>query len=137
MEEAALAGLLHDVGMRELDYTRLYRHVSPGEEEQRKYRSHVEVGEKIIEGTGLERIAAAVRHHHERWDGTGYPDRLPGVAIPFLSRLVHVAEVFDVLTAPHSYRPAVGPQRALSIMKTAAGHQFDPEVVDLMARVAG
>jgi len=137
VEEAALAGLLHDVGMRELDYSRIYRHDSPGEEELLEYQRHVEVGAEILEDTGLDRIAAAVRHHHERWDGTGYPDRLPGVAIPFLARLVHVAEVFDVLTAPHSYRAPVGPRRALSVMKTAAGHQFDPEVVDLMARVAG
>jgi HD-GYP domain-containing protein (c-di-GMP phosphodiesterase class II) len=135
VEHAALAGLLHDVGMRELDYDRLYMHPTPGPDDRRTYRMHVEVGERIVRVEGFEGIADAVRHHHERWDGNGYPDRLAGEDIPLLSRIIHVAEVFDLFTAANSYRPAVTPQRALAILERAAGHQFDPRVVETMAKV--
>lgn len=134
-ENAALAGLLHDVGMRELDYDRLYMHPTPGPEDRRTYRMHVEVGERIVRVEGLDAIADAVRHHHERWDGNGYPDRLANDAIPLLARIVHVAEVFDLFTEANSYRPAVSRERALAILERAAGHQFDPAVVRAIAKV--
>ncbi len=135
IENAALAGLLHDVGMRELDYDRLYMHPTPGPEDRRTYRMHVEVGDRIVRVEGFEEIADAVRHHHERWDGNGYPDRLATETIPLLARIVHVAEVFDLFTAANSYRPAVSQERALAILGRAAGHQFDPAVVEALARV--
>jgi len=135
IENAALAGLLHDVGMRELDYDRLYMKPTPGPEDRRTYRMHVEVGDRIVRVGGFEEIADAVRHHHERWDGNGYPDRLAGAAIPLLARIVHVAEVFDLFTAANSYRPAVSRERALAILDRASGHQFDPEVVGAIATV--
>jgi len=134
-ENAALAGLLHDVGMRELDYDRLYMHPTPGPEDRRTYRMHVEVGERIVRVEGFDSIADAVRHHHERWDGNGYPDRLASEAIPLLARIVHVAEVFDLFTEANSYRPAVSRERALAILDRAAGHQFDPNVVQAIAKV--
>ena len=134
-ENAALAGLLHDVGMRELDYDRLYMHPTPGPEDRRTYRMHVEVGDRIVRVEGFHEIADAVRHHHERWDGNGYPDRLAQGAIPQLARIVHVAEVFDLFTAANSYRPAVSQERALAILERAAGHQFDPDVVEAIAKV--
>jgi putative nucleotidyltransferase with HDIG domain len=134
-EQAALAGLLHDVGMRELDYDRLYMHPTPGPEDRRTYRMHVEVGDRIVRVEGFDEIADAVRHHHERWDGNGYPDRLANTAIPVLARIVHVAEVFDLFTAANSYRPAVSQERALAILQRAAGHQFDPAVVEAITKV--
>ena len=135
--EAALAGLLHDVGMRELEYERLYRHPSPSPKDRLLYRQHVVVGERILGDTGLDGISRATRHHHERWDGKGYPDRLAGSAIPYLARLVSVAEVFDVLTSSSSYRPPLPTQRALATMRAAAGQQLDPELVALLAQVVG
>jgi len=134
-EEAALAGLLHDVGMRELDYERLYRSSSPSADDRVRYQKHPVVGERILIGTGLDDVMAAVRHHHERWDGTGYPDRLAREDIPFLARLVHVAEVYDVLTVPGRYRPTVSPERAFEIIERGKGHQFDPQMVEVLAMV--
>jgi putative nucleotidyltransferase with HDIG domain len=135
VEEAALAGLLHDLGMRELDYERLYRSSSPSADDRVRYQKHPVVGERILVGTGLDEIMAAVRHHHERWDGTGYPDRLARDEIPVLARLVHVAEVYDVLTAPGRYRPTVSPERAIEIIERGKGHQFDADMVEVLARV--
>jgi putative nucleotidyltransferase with HDIG domain len=135
LEDAALAGLLHDVGMRELDYDRLYRSSSPSEDDRNRFQKHPVLGHEILRGTGLEAVSAAVRHHHERWDGTGYPDRLAGDAIPLLARLVHVAEVFDVLSVPGRYRPTVSADRALEIINRGKGHQFDPQMVEALARV--
>jgi putative nucleotidyltransferase with HDIG domain len=134
-ELAALAGLLHDVGMRELDYDRLYRLEHPGAEHRRVYRTHVVVGERIVRGVGLDEVAAAIRHHHERWDGTGYPDRIGGDNIPELARLVHAAEVYDVLTSPSSYLAAIAPEQALATIVSGRGTQFDPAMVELLARV--
>lgn len=135
VEEAALAGLLHDVGMRELEYDRLYRLASPSAEDRRIYRRHPTVGERILVDTGLDRIAAAVRHHHERWDGNGYPDQLAAEGIPLLARLVHVAEVYDVLTSSFSYRQALSSREAIETIASAAGQQFDRDLVEVLTRV--
>ncbi|MCD4749090.1 MAG: HD domain-containing protein [Thermoanaerobaculales bacterium] len=136
-EEAALTGLLHDLGMVDLDYERLYRHPSPGSVEKRIFRGHSEAGERRLGGTGLESVADAVRHHHERWDGEGYPDRLAGEKISILSRIVHAAEVFDVLTSTCSYRRAIPADRALAILQAEADRQFDPAVVEALTHVIG
>jgi putative nucleotidyltransferase with HDIG domain len=135
VEDAVLAGLLHDVGMRELDYDQTYRSRTPTEEDRARFQKHPVLGEQILIGTGLDEVCTAIRHHHERWDGTGYPDRLTGEAIPFLSRLVHVAEVFDVLSAPGRYRPRVSTVRALEIIDRGKGHQFDPQMVEALVAV--
>jgi putative nucleotidyltransferase with HDIG domain len=134
-EAAVLAGILHDVGMRELDYERLYCSSSPSADDRIRYQKHPKIGAQILLGTGLDEVVSAVRHHHERWDGTGYPDRLAREEIPFLARLVHVAEVFDVLTVPGRYRPTVSPGRAMEIIDRGKRHQFDPEMVEVLARV--
>ena len=134
-ELAAIVGLLHDVGMRELDYDRLYRLDRPGPEHRRVYRRHVLTGERIARGVGLEVVADAIRHHHERWDGTGYPGRIAGDEIPLLARMVHVAEVFDVLTSSSSFLAPIPPEQAIATLRAAGGKQFDPEMVQLLARV--
>ena len=134
-EDAALVGYLHDVGMKEIASGARYRNPSPGAEERQLYRRHVQAGEKLLHELGLPRLANIVRHHHERWDGTGYPDRLAGEAIPLLSRIVHAVEVYDVLVSSTSYRKPVPRERALAILKAAAGHQFDPRVLTALERV--
>lgn len=128
-EQAALAGLLHDVGMLELEDSGFYRRPSPGEAEIQEFRKHCERGEKMALRMGFGDIAPILRSHHERWDGQGYPDRRRASDIPMLSRIIHVAEVFDTLTSSTSYLQAISPEAALAKMETAAGAQFDPSVI--------
>jgi putative nucleotidyltransferase with HDIG domain len=135
VENAALAGLLHDVGMREIDYTASYRHPSPGPNEKRLYRTHVTVGSELLERAGYTSIAPIVRHHHEQWDGNGYPERLRGNDIPLLARIVHLAEVYDTLTSPSSYRTPMSSARALKTIRESAGQQFDPALIPVLAQV--
>jgi len=136
-ELVTLAGYLHDLGMRELDYQRIYRLDRPMEAERRLYQRHPVVGARILEASAFPGLAEAVRHHHERWDGTGYPQRLAGPAIPLASRIVHLAEVYDVLTSPSSYKRPVSRDQALQIIEKEAGKQFDPQLVPVLARVVG
>ena len=83
----------------------------------------------------MEVVADAIRSHHERWDGKGYPDRLASEEIPWLARLVHTAEVFDVLTSPSSYRAPVPVDKALATIESGAGQQFDPAMVKTLLKV--
>lgn len=136
-ELVTLAGYLHDVGMRELDYQRIYRLDKPLEADRRLYQRHPLVGARILEASAYPGLAEAVRHHHERWDGTGYPQRLAGRNIPLAARIVHVAEVYDVLTSPSSYKRPVTREQALEVMEREAGKQFDPQLVPVLAKVVG
>jgi len=136
-ELVTLAGYLHDIGMRELDYQRIYRLDRPQEADRRLYQRHPLVGARILESAAYPGLAEAVRHHHERWDGTGYPQRLAGPAIPLASRIVHLAEVYDVLTSSSSYKRPVPRDQALQLLQREAGKQFDPQLLPILARVVG
>jgi putative two-component system response regulator len=83
------------------------------------------------------RIVEMVRHHHERWDGTGYPSGLTRADIPFGARIVAVAESFDAMTTDRSYRRALSKDRAAEILCDGRGRQWDPSVVDAFLRSIG
>jgi putative nucleotidyltransferase with HDIG domain len=135
-ELVTVAAYLHDVGMRELDYARVYRMDRPGEQERRLYQRHPVVGARIVEAAEFPGdLAGAIRSHHERWDGTGYPQRLAGRNIPLPSRIIHIAEVYDVLTSPSSYRRPATREAALEVIRSEAGKQFDPELIPILAEV--
>ena len=137
-ELVTLAAYLHDVGMRELDYSRVYRLDRPGEMERRLYQRHPVIGARIVESIAFPAdLAGAIRHHHERWDGTGYPHRLAGGTIPLPSRIIHVAEVYDVLTSSSSYRRPIGRKAALETIRAESGRQFDPDLVGVLEEAAG
>ena len=135
-ELITVAAYLHDVGMRELDYARVYRMEKPGDAERRLYQRHPVVGARIVEGAEFPGdLAGAIRHHHERWDGTGYPNRVAGALIPLPSRIIHLAEVYDALTSPSSYRRALGRDAAVDTVRAEAGRQFDPDLVPVLVEV--
>lgn len=135
-ELITVAAYLHDVGMRELDYARVYRIDRPGEPERQLFMRHPEVGARIVENAAFPGdLALAILHHHERWDGRGYPTRMAGRNIPLVSRIIHIAEVYDVLTSPTSYRRPTGRDNALSVIRAEAGRQFDPDLVPVLAEV--
>jgi HD-GYP domain-containing protein (c-di-GMP phosphodiesterase class II) len=76
-----------------------------------------------------------IRHHHERWDGAGYPDGLSEQAIPMSARILCVADVYDALTTHRPYRPAYSPEQAIEAMRADRGRVFDPDVLDRFARI--
>jgi putative two-component system response regulator len=97
-------------------------------------RQHPRVGAAILEGSPSElvRLGAVIAlRHHERWDGTGYPDGLAGEAIPIAARICAVADVFDALTADRPYRAALPVGEVLEIMREDRGKQFDPAILDV------
>ena len=137
-ELITVAAFLHDVGLRELDYARLHRVERPSEADRRTFRRHPVVGAGIVGSSEFPGdLADVIRHHHERWDGSGYPDRLGGRAIPFASRVIHLAEVYDTLTSPSSYRRPVAQDAALSIIRAEAGRQFDPDLIPALEEASG
>ena len=91
------------------------------------------LGARVLAGSDSELLVAAervARSHHERWDGSGYPDGLAGEAIPLEGRLVHVADVFDVLVHERPYKESWTVEAAAEEIRRGAGTQFDPQVVD-------
>jgi HD-GYP domain-containing protein (c-di-GMP phosphodiesterase class II) len=100
-------------------------------------KDHVEVGYKILKPLCfLHREALAVRHHHERYDGTGYPDGLAGEAIPLAARIVTTADAFDAMTSDRSYRRALAFDVALAEIERGAGTQFDPITATAFSRIS-
>ncbi len=100
-------------------------------------RSHPVRGEEICRPmTSLKPVLPLIRHHHERWDGSGYPDGLRGEQIPLGARVLQVADIYDALVSPRPYKPAYSPQQSLQIMKREAECGWrDPAVVDLFLRL--
>lgn len=129
VETVRLSAFLHDVGMRLLDYRRLYNKKSFNEEDQKLMREHPVVGAALIVDSPLgEEIANIVLCHHERPDGKGYPHGLVGEQIPYISRIVHICEAFDAMTAIQSYQPPMPESAALVQITRGAGAQFDLEL---------
>lgn len=130
------AALLHDIGKVETPVEIVDKPAALDAEEYETIQRHPGVGARLVEALGDPAVTAIVRHHHERFDGTGYPARLQGYEIPLGARVVAVADTFDALTSPRPYRPAMSERRALSLLEEAAGSQLDPTVVAVAVRLA-
>ena len=96
---------------------------------------HPEIGFRMLEGLGVTPVADWVLHHHERWDGRGYPDRLPAEEIPLGARILFVADAFDAMTSDRPYRKAMSRAAAITELRRQAGTQFDPKLVDVFLKV--
>jgi putative nucleotidyltransferase with HDIG domain len=134
IEQLRLAALLHDIGKIAIPDSVLQKPGGLEPDERLLVRSHVHFGYSLLEGLGIEPVDAWVLHHHEHWDGSGYPDGLAGEEIPFGSRVILVADAFDAMITHRTYRPALGPQDALAELRRQAGAQFDPAVVAALER---
>ena len=124
-----LAGLLHDIGKIGIPDAILRKPAPLTGEEYDIVKQHVALGDAIVGAVPqLAEVRAGVRHHHERWDGTGYLDGLQGLAIPHLARILAVADAYSAMTTTRPYRKALGPDEALARVAQAAGTQLDPEL---------
>ncbi len=120
----------HDIGKVTIKTRILTKKSKLAEEEWRIMRMHPEIGYRIAKSsTQLAQIADAILAHHENWDGTGYPYKLKGNNIPLISRIIAIAEAYDVMTYGRSYKKAVSSQQAIKELKQCARKQFDPQLV--------
>lgn len=127
-----LASPLHDVGKVAIPDDVLLKKERLTAEEMATVRTHAAIGERILgeSPSRLIRLAAEIAGgHHERWDGTGYPRGIAGLAIPLAARIVAVADVFDALTTVRPYKDAMPPEEALRLIEDEAGQHFDPACV--------
>jgi ribonuclease P protein subunit RPR2 len=128
--QAEFGFLLHDVGKVAVPDAILFKPGPLTQEEQALMVKHPEIGSEILRHIDfLDEAKAVVRHHHERWDGQGYPDGLEGDAIPLAARVFAVADALDALTTDRPYRPASSFADARREVERGAGSQFDPVVV--------
>lgn len=133
-ETVRIAALVHDVGMRLLDFARLYSRANLTAEEQRGMNEHPVVGAALVEPLLGSDVAQAVLRHHERVDGTGYPSRLSGQQIPLASRIIQIADAWVAMTSPQSYKPSISREAASKKLREGAGTQFDAALVERFLR---
>lgn len=138
LKDIELGGILHDIGKIGVPESILWKPSSLTPEEQEIMAHHPIKSAQIIgELTGLRRAREFVRHHHEFFDGSGYPDKLKGEKIPLGARIILVADAYDAMTTDRPYRKAIGHQRAIDELKKHTGKQFDPLIVEALLAIAG
>lgn len=129
-ERLHICGLVHDVGKIGVPESVLLKPGKLTDDEFATIKLHPEIGHKILRGIPLMTdILPGVLHHHERWDGRGYPHNLAGEAIPLFGRILAIADTFDAMSSNRSYRSAMPRERVLSEIAKCAGTQFDPALV--------
>lgn len=127
------AGRLHDVGKIAVPDSVLLKPGALTEIEFAQIKRHSVEGERIVREVGRPELARWIRHHHERWDGRGYPDGLRGAEAPLEARIIAVADAFDAMTSDRSYRPRLSVEDAVGELEAGAGAQFDPECARVLA----
>lgn len=132
-------GFLHDIGKIAIPDSVLLKEGPLTVEERILMQSHTIKGEEICRPMiSLSRVLPVIRSHHERWDGSGYPDGLVGDATPILARILQVADIFDAITTKRPYKSAQSPAEAMQILEgLAANKELDPELVTAFLRIAG
>lgn len=127
---------LHDIGNVGIASSILNKSGALTPEERIEVRRHPAIGESVLSFLkGFESVSNIVRHHHEYYDGGGYPDGLKGEDIPLLSRIIHIVDVYDSLTSARPYRSALDDKDAMKILMEGRGKMFDPVVLDLFLEV--
>ena len=131
VELVRLAGSLHDLGKLAVPEEILRKPGPLNDAERLVLERHPQIGFRMLESLGIEPIASWVLHHHERWDGSGYPERLGGADIPLGSRIILVADAYDAMTSDRVYSARVSHEQAVDELERCAGTQFDPEIVSV------
>jgi len=133
LEKLEYSALLHDIGKIGIDEAILRKSVGLTEEEYSKIKNHSALGAKIIEPVDfLKKSYEAIYHHHERFNGGGYPDKIKGEEIPLAARIIAVADAYDAMSSDRPYRGKLSKEQILKELKEQTGKQFDPEVVKIL-----
>jgi putative nucleotidyltransferase with HDIG domain len=136
IEAVETAALLHDIGKLAIPDRLLHKPGPLTREEYEQVKLHAEIGADMLAGIDFAGpLATIVRHHHENWDGTGYPHGLSGDDIPFGARLLSIVDCYDALTSERPYRKEMPHDRALKMIVERRSTNFDPVVCDVFLRV--
>jgi HD-GYP domain-containing protein (c-di-GMP phosphodiesterase class II) len=135
IERVTIAGTLHDVGKLGVPDEVLLKPGPLTAREVELVRDHCRAGERMVLALGLEEIASWVRHHHERWDGSGYPDGLAGERIPLPSRILGAPDALDAMTTARAYHEPKSLEEAIGELVEQADRQFDPHVADCLVEL--
>jgi diguanylate cyclase (GGDEF)-like protein/PAS domain S-box-containing protein len=136
LDSLKLLAALHDIGKIAIPNSILEKPGSLTADEWETIKKHPEIGYRIaLSSPEMSPIALAILHHHERWDGSGYPLGLKGEDIPFLSRIISIVDAYDVMVHGRPYQEAVSPREAWKEIRRCAGSQFDPHLVDSLAEL--
>jgi len=136
VKEIQIAALLHDIGKIGIEDIILRKPAKLTDEERNRIEEHPTIGVSIVEKVGLsEEIKEMIRHHHERYDGRGYPDKLDHTAVSFEAYILGVADAFDAMTSDRPYRAGMSEERAMSILLEESGKQFHPAIVETLQKI--
>jgi HD-GYP domain-containing protein (c-di-GMP phosphodiesterase class II) len=137
IEHLRQAGFLHDIGKIAISEQVLHKPDRLTDEEYTYVKTHAALGGEFLEMCrGLRHLAPLVRHHHEWWDGTGYPDRLKGDEIPLEARILAVCDAVEAMASDRPYRKGMSLAKIIAEIQHCAGTQFDPIVAEAFIRVA-
>jgi putative nucleotidyltransferase with HDIG domain len=132
----AAAALLHDIGKLGIPDHLLHKPAPLTRDEFDRVKQHTILGADILSAVACAGpLAEIVRHHHERWDGSGYPDGLSGEAIPLGSRILAIVDCYDALTSDRPYRPELSHDLAIAMISERRDSMFDPQIVDVFLRM--
>jgi HD-GYP domain-containing protein (c-di-GMP phosphodiesterase class II) len=131
LEHLQIASLLHDIGKIGIPESILNKDGSLNEEERKKMQEHPLLGSVILQPIKeLDLAILGVKHHHERFDGSGYPEGLKGNQIPLIASIISIADSFDAMTTDRPYRKSLSKKEAIECIMQEAGRQFDPQIVE-------
>lgn len=137
LEEIEITGLLHDIGKIAIPEKILLKPGKLTDEEFEIIKTHPELGEKLVEGIEKLRVISNwLKSHHEKYNGSGYPEGLKGEEIPLSSRIIAIADTYDAMTSSRSYRSALSHQQAISEVQRCAGTQFDPKLAEIFVNIS-